>query len=296
MNENTPILAFFGHHKGATDWMNGILAQVCNELKLRFSVVHYPEMFDGNLKNYVIKNKVDVLSFDNADYEFVKQLENFRGFHVIRDPRDITVSAYFSHLYSHGLSRSIWVEQRKKLQDLPKSDGLLYEMESRKDQFKVMHDWDYTLPNVMEVKMEEMTQNPYKNLTNVFIFLGLVDETVFTVKKRFLYCCHSGLRRIETISKLNIPFAPKKLPAERFLGILWENEFSKKARGRKLGQEDVKSHYRKGTPGDWRNHFEDIHYDYFYEHYQHVLTKLGYEQDSSWILSEMNKNEVKNEN
>ena len=77
MKENQPIIAFFGHHKGATDWMNGILAQVCKELKLRFSVVHIPEMFDGDLKNYVIKNKVDFLSFDNADYKYVRQLENF---------------------------------------------------------------------------------------------------------------------------------------------------------------------------------------------------------------------------
>lgn len=296
MKKNTSLLAFFGHHKGATDWMNGILAQICSELKLRFSVVHYPEMFDGNLKNFVLKNKVDVLSFDNADYEFVKQIENYRGFHVIRDPRDITVSAYYSHLYSHGTKNPYFTEQRRTLQNLSKSDGLLHEMQSRKDQFRAMHDWDYTLPNVMEIKMEEMTQNPYKCLANVFSFLDLMDDTYFSIKKRFLYCCYCELRRLETITKINIPFAPRKLPAERLLGIFWENEFFRKARGRKSGQEDVKSHYRKGTPGDWKNHFEDVHYDYFHEHYQHVLAKLGYEQDSSWTRSEFNKIEVMNEN
>jgi hypothetical protein len=291
MKKNTPLLAFFGHHKGATDWMNSILAQICKELKLRFSVVHYPEMFDGDLKNYVITNKVDVLSFDNADYEFVKQLENFKGFHVIRDPRDITVSAYYSHLHSHGTQNPWFAEQRKVLQSLSKSEGLLYEMQSRKDQFRAMHDWDYNLPNVMEVKMEEMTGNPYKYLANVFDFLDLADDTYLSIKKRVLNCYYCEMRRLEAIGKLNIPFAPKKLHTERMLGIFWENEFSRKTRGRELGQENVRSHYRKGTPGDWKNHFEDVHYDYFQEHYQHVLGKLGYERDASWVRSAINKSE-----
>lgn len=285
MKKNKPLIAFFGHHKGATDWMNSVLGHVCRELKLLFSVVHYPDMFGGNLLNYVTENNVDVLSFDNADYEYVKQLENFVGFHVVRDPRDIVVSAYYSHLYSHGTKNPIWAEQRMVLQGLSKSDGLLYEMKSRCDQFRIMHDWDYSLPNIMELRMEEITNNPYKSLTNVFGFLGLVDQSKLSVKGRFLYSCYNGLRRLESIRNLNIPLAPGRLPAERFLGILWENEFSRKASGRTSGQEDVKSHYRKGLPGDWMNHFEDIHYEYFHDQYQHVLAKLGYEHDSSWVAS-----------
>jgi hypothetical protein len=280
-----PQYAFFGHHKGATDWMNSILAQVCNELKLRFSVVHYPEMFNGDLKNFVQENKIDFLSYDNADYEYVKQLAGFRAFHIIRDPRDIAISAYYSHLYSHGLKGQITAEQRKTLQDLTKSDGLLYELQCREKQFKEMHNWNYSQPNVLELRMEELTQNPYKNLVKIFDFLGLVDDTIFTVKKRFSYCLYLGLRRVEARSKreINLFNAPGRLPVERLLGIIWENDFSKKTGGREPGQENIKSHYRKGTPGDWKNHFENVHYDYFYKNYNHVLLKLGYERDSNWI-------------
>lgn len=285
MKNSTPLLAFFGHHKGATDWINSIIAQVCNELRLRFEVVHYPEMFGGDLKKFVEENKIDFLSYDNADHEYVKPLGELRGFHIVRDPRDICVSAYYSHLYSHGIGGRVTAEQRKTLQELPKTDGLLYEMRCREQQYKEMNGWNYALPNVLEMRMEQLTQNPYKNLADILSFLGLVDETPYTVKKRFSYDFYRGLRRVEDRSKKEISIfsAPKQLPVERLLGIIWENEFSKKAGGRKPGEENVKSHYRKGTPGDWENHFEAVHYDYFHEHYNDVLLKLGYEQDSSWV-------------
>ena len=158
-------------------------------------------------------------------------------------------------------------------------------MRCREQQFKEMNDWNYDLPNVLEMRMEKLTQNPYKYLVEIFAFLGLVDETPFTVRKRFSYNMYLGLRRGEDRSKKEIDIfaAPKQLPAERLLGIIWENEFSKKAGGRKPGEENVKSHYRKGTPGDWKNHFEAVHYDYFHEHYNDVLLNLEYERGSSWV-------------
>ena len=285
MKENTPLFAFFGHHKGATDWINGIIAKVCDELKLRFAVVHYPEMFNGDLDAFVKDNKIDFLSYDNADYEYVRYLGELKGFHIVRDPRDICVSAYYSHLYSHGLGGQISADQRKVLQNLPKSDGLLFEMQCREQQFKEMDNWNYALPNVLEMRMETLTQNPYKYLFEIFAFLGLVDETPFTVKGRFSYNLYRGLRRVEDRSKkeIGIFVAPKRLPVERLLGIIWENDFSRKAGGRKPGEENVKSHYRKGIPGDWENHFEDAHYDYFREHYNDVLLRLEYEQDPNWV-------------
>lgn len=285
MTKDRPLFAFFGHHKGATSWMNSILGQVCEELRLRFSVVHYPEMFGGDLKSFVEENKVDFLSYDNADYKYVKQLDHFRAFHVVRDPRDICISAYYSHLYSHPLTRSVWKEQREKLQSMSKTDGLLCEMQFREEQFnKEMYGWDYSLPNVLEVKMEELTRDSYNQIVKLLDFVGLVDVTAFGAKKRFSYSLYKALCRLEARSGnvISVPVAPERIPLERLLGIVWANQFSKKAGGRKPGEENVKSHFRKGVPGDWKNHFESIHYDYFSEHYSHVLLKLGYEQDPNW--------------
>jgi hypothetical protein len=54
------------------------------------------------------------------------------------------------------------------------------------------------------------------------------------------------------------------------------------AGGRAPGEEDVTSHYRKGVPGDWKLHFGPAHIDYFKQHYNDLLLKLGYEQSPDW--------------
>jgi hypothetical protein len=75
---------------------------------------------------------------------------------------------------------------------------------------------------------------------------------------------------------------PAKIPGWVLLSFVYENRFSKLAGGRKSGEENVKSHYRKGTSGDWKNHFTESHKAYFKQHYNDLLITLGYETDDRW--------------
>lgn len=43
--------------------------------------------------------------------------------------------------------------------------------------------------------------------------------------------------------------------------------------------------FRKGTSGDWRNHFDDAHRRLFDETAGDILVKLGYEKDGTWSNS-----------
>ena len=52
--------------------------------------------------------------------------------------------------------------------------------------------------------------------------------------------------------------------------------------GRKRGEVDHKSHYRKGVVGDWRNHFSELHRKAFKESTGTLLVDLGYESNSNW--------------
>ena len=61
-----------------------------------------------------------------------------------------------------------------------------------------------------------------------------------------------------------------------------DNRFSNYAGGRKEGEENVSSHYRKGVAGDWKNHFKPEHVERFKELYGELLLKLGYEQAPEW--------------
>jgi hypothetical protein len=61
-----------------------------------------------------------------------------------------------------------------------------------------------------------------------------------------------------------------------------KNRFERLTHGRERGQENVKSHERKGIAGDWRNYFDDQVKDVFKARYGDLLIATGYERDSEW--------------
>lgn len=288
------LLVYFGHHKAASTWSRSIVRDVCIDMGLRYAFVtrdkmfsfnlrEWEDLFSPNLKEFVDKNKVDFLCCLNANFERVKHLEKFRGFHVIRDPRDLIVSAYFSHLYSHPTN--VWkelVEHRKKLERTSKDEGILLEMEFSKQFLKNMFTWNYSLPNVLELKMEDLIKNPYKKSLEIFRFLGILDESESRLKAQMCYSLPILVNRLHKRRYIPLRAPLDKIPAEKLLGTVYQNDFSKKSGGRNIGEEDMKSHYRKGVPGDWKNHFSKEHIQFFKDNYNHVLIKLGYESNSNW--------------
>ena len=50
----------------------------------------------------------------------------------------------------------------------------------------------------------------------------------------------------------------------------------------RMGRENTKSHLRKGTPGDWRNHFDDDLKKLFKAQHGETLALAGYEKDDAW--------------
>ena len=279
-----PILVYLGHHKCATAWINSIIVQVCRDMNLQFAHVHNAGMFDQKLDVFVKQKRVSFLAYTNADIRFVADLDNFRGFHVIRDPRDIVVSAYFSHLYSHPTEG--WpalTEHRAQLQKVSKGEGLLLEMQFTKKEFEDLYNWDYSQPHILEIKMEDLIQNPYETMVDAFSFLGIVNRT-YSLKTTAAFLGEAALNRIRVRTRGLFPFRMRirKLPVENLLGYVYDNRFSKKADGRNAGQEDMTSHYRKGIAGDWVNHFNSEHRKYFKENYNDLLLKLRYEESPDW--------------
>jgi len=60
------------------------------------------------------------------------------------------------------------------------------------------------------------------------------------------------------------------------------NSFKAKT-GRDPGSSDNHSHARKGIVGDYRNHFTRESAEIFNHHAGHLLIKLGYEKDDTWM-------------
>lgn len=285
MTRSYPRYAYYGHHKSASSWVHTIVGHVCDETGMRCSYLANEGMFDGDLRAWVERDRSDFLCYVNADWEHVRHLPEHRGFHIVRDPRDILTSAYFSHLHSH--KTDAWpelVDHRKRLEEVTKDEGLILEMDFNSDVFAEMDGWNYEQENVLELKMEEFTPDPLNGFLEVFRFLGFLDESHYSKKKQARWLVTSAANVLHRHGKLPLQRPATSLPAERLLGIVHDNRFDTKAGGRKAGEEQTTSHYRKGVAGDWVNHFGPEHVEAFKERYNPLLLKLGYEREADWSL------------
>lgn len=276
-------MAYFGHHKCASTWIHNIVGNVCDETGLKCAYLANEEMFEHDLPGYVARNDVGFLCYVNARQSHVDTLPAFRGFHMIRDPRDILVSAYFSHLHSH--KTEAWpalVEHRARLQALSKDDGLMLQFDFNADVLEDMWTWNYEQPHVLELRQEEFTQDPLNGFVEVFRFLGMLDEEHHGKKAQARYLIASAANVLKSHGKLPVGRPLASLPVERLLGIVHNHRFETKTAGRQAGKEDVKSHYRKGAAGDWRNHFTPAHVKAFKERHGELLVRLGYETGNDW--------------
>jgi hypothetical protein len=284
MKHSSPLLGYFGHHKGATVWIRSIIKQVCKIVGLNHVAVSNVGAFNQDLAVFVDQNNIDFISYTNAKFEYVQPLEPFKGFHVIRDPRDIVVSAYFSHLRTHPIKGwSELVEFRDRLQSVSKDEGLILEMGFRRKSFEDMYDWNYSSKYIKELKMEDLIQNPQKGFINIFKYLELLRNSSFLE-----LAVQRGLESFAMFSRRQFKHSLKAstesdgISEKQLEKIVRANDFSVKSGGRKPGEEDLNSHFRKGIAGDWKNHFNQQHIDYFKEQYGDLLIKLGYEQDKNW--------------
>jgi hypothetical protein len=290
MKSDHPLSVFFGHHKCATVWINQICGKACAYLGMNHQAVYMPRRFNGDLGKFVTDNRVDFLTYGNAHFDYVQQLENFLGFHVVRDPRDIMVSAYFSHLNSHPVDE--WPElaaHRKILRRLSKDEGLLLDMEFNHQYMEDILSWDYSTANVLQIRMENLVAEPYQKFSEIFTFLGMMVHTSLDYLELIGY---KLLRRgMSLVGNNGGPHNPK-LSKENLLKILDEMEFVKASGGRRIGEEDPNNHFRKGIAGDWMNHFKPEHISYFVEHYNDVLLKLGYEDKPNWAERDFSHQEA----
>jgi hypothetical protein len=238
-----PLLGYFGHHKCGTTWIQGILADVARLAGLTIRAHHYENLFDGDILALREKEPFDLWCYSNADFNFVRDID-VRGFHVVRDPRDMIVSAYFSHRYSHA--DGSWPRlrhYRPYLRTLSKDDGLIKEMEFNAIFLHQMLMWDYDTPNILQLRFEDLVAQPYLTFRSILEFLALV---------------------------------PAQISANDLQAVVDDHSFVRLSGGRRRGEEDTGHHYRKGVPGDWRHHFTRRHIDYFNALYSPLLEKLGY--------------------
>jgi hypothetical protein len=246
---------------------------------------HLVEPFRTNLTHIfesIRAGDYDFLCHGNADLDVIEALSKreYRGFHVIRDPRDVIVSGYFSHKFSHPAREDFnpWVlDHRERISSVPQEEGLILEMEFCETIFAAMHSWEYGNPRIYESRFEVLTINPAEEFRKIFEFLGITIPD-------YGFFCSAGLIADKIKHKLfGHPMGKRKTCPLFFLHrILNANAFENYSGGRKKGEEEVKSHFRKGIAGDWKNYFTPRVKGAFKARYDQLLIDLKYETSLDW--------------
>lgn len=183
-----------------------------------------------------------------TDFNKLQKPEIYKAIYIARDPRDLIISNYFSLKYSHDPYHPYILKMREKLNSMSQDDGITEIINSlTAGTKKTLEGW--------------FTQN--SDNIKLILFEDIFGERQFEVFYEVLKHCDINL----SINKIK---------------TLLEKYSFKNISGRKQGSEDVKHHYRKGTPGDWKIYFTEQQKDQFKKLSGDLLITCGYEKDNNW--------------
>lgn len=244
--DELPYLILVGtHHKTGTVWLKNVFGKISRELGLQF--------YSGCQSE--LPEDADVFFENHSRFDLACLRGEFRGLHMIRDPRDILVSGCFYHVKSlepwlHvGRSEFGGATYQEKLRSFASlEDRLRFEMEGvAADTIREMASWDYEQPEFLEVRYEDL----------------IFDED--------LHLFH------EIFTHLGIP--GRSIPCA--LRVAHENSlFSGRVRDA--------GHIRSGAASQWTEHLSAANRRRFVELFPDLLVRLGYESDDSWVEGSSN--------
>lgn len=242
--------------KTASQWYRQVLA---DERTYRYSGLrHYqyqndlPDKSDPRRltersfeKPFPPRTIVSPLYIDYENYRRIPKPETARGFFVMRDPRDITVSWYFSTKHSHPKMGQV-DKNRERLNALSQAEGMAHAIETltARGLYDALGSWSAVPPDDAEVivlRYEDM----------------IGPEQVALFERLFRHC-------------------DIRIPERTFRQLLADYSFKALSGGRKQGQEAVESHYRKGVAGDWKECFDDALVSRFKAATGDLVEALGY--------------------
>lgn len=238
------------HHKTGTVWMDGVFRGIAKDLGVALldfdtqsgrldDALHEPFILLNSSSNF--GNHQDLLSRPDV-----------RVLHLIRDPRDVVISA----MHYHKRSREQWLHQAVHEYDCATYHQRLNQLSSRAHQYvyemehssaatiRDMVDWQYGRPTCLEARYETLiADHQLVYWRKVMTFLGFEGEEVEVGTQRF-----------------------------------WQNSlFGGLSR---LGNK----HVRCGTSAQWRKEFTASLACTFISRFPGALQKLGYEPNHKWIL------------
>jgi len=121
--------------------------------------------------------------------QLLDDVSSYRGSHVIRDPRDLLISAYFYHLRTdeewcakpNPVNRTLPadVSYQQHLRRLDLEQGLLFELKNVSGaNITRMAQWDYADPNILELRFEDILGAEAATFQQLFECYGFASALV----------------------------------------------------------------------------------------------------------------------
>lgn len=229
-------LLIMTHHKCASTFVFHYMGKVCDLNGLL--------LFASHLGTAQPRPDYQVSLLTNAVYYRIKDAIRQPAIHIIRNPLDLVVSAYYSHLSTHSAEH--WPQlrhQRNILQNCSKEAGFFLTLAFLEQEefypqtpgsLHALRAWRLDDPRVRTLRMEDLV------LDVESVLGGMVMETLGDALQ---------LPRSEDFS------------FERITG------------GRRPGEIDESSHYRSGLPDTWRRELPDPIIAYIRAHFHAFLDR-----------------------
>lgn len=232
--------------KTASQWFRGIFDDATFFKYTGLKATPYVELglkYANIQEPFKPRSIVTHLYIDYPTFDALPKPAKYSAFFIMRDPRDLVTSWYFSAKYSH---KPVWPipEMREALIGLNEVEGFKYVIDKVNEfgTFEAQRSWiQGSDPNVTIFRYEDFA----------------ADNGAF-------------LRKLFTHLRITVPEA-------EFEDLVNRHSFKKKAHGREQGQEDLNAHFRKGVAGDWQNHFNEEIMTHFRLVTGDTLEVLGYE-------------------
>ena len=159
------------HHKAMTTYFTAVLRPLAFATRLRFETQQFRRP----------DPRTDLMVAVHTSFD-ISALAPYRGVHIIRDPRDMVVSSYNYHLWTHER----WAHRpgpdgrtyQERLQTSSKTDGYFMEIDHLVESYSdVLRAWDTSDADVLELRFEDLMGPDREELyRQLFRFLQLAPE------------------------------------------------------------------------------------------------------------------------